>query len=261
MTQDLPAGDSLWLRLRRHTPARIGLARSGMGIATAAHLAFTAAHAQARGAVHDALDTDSLLLGLMTRGLNPVLLHSAAVDRRSYLLRPDLGRHLSPESQSKLPHVAACDLAIVIADGLSAQAIQRHALPFLDAVTPDLQKHGWHKAPVAVVEQGRVAIADEIGAAFSAALSVVLIGERPGLTSPDSLGGYITWGPRVGRTDAERNCISNIRPDGLGYPHAARTLMYLLTQARARRLTGITLKDETISTALASTPRSGDATA
>jgi ethanolamine ammonia-lyase small subunit len=223
-------------------------------------LSFQSAHAQARSAVYDALDSGALVQGLEARGLKTVSLHSAAADRRNYLLRPDLGRRLAADTP--LPQDApAHDLAIVIADGLSAQAAQRHALPLLDAVLPALS--AWRIAPVAVVEQGRVAIGDEIGAAFSAALVAVLIGERPGLTSPDSLGVYITWSPRIGRTDAERNCISNIRPAGLDYPQAAATLIYLLTEARRRQVTGTMLKDETGATAprLGSDPPSGDATA
>jgi ethanolamine ammonia-lyase small subunit len=138
-----------------------------------------------------------------------------------------------------------CDLAFVMADGLSARAVASHALPLLDATLPLLRRNGWQIGPVAVVEQGRVAIGDDIGSTLGAGLVCVLIGERPGLTSPDSLGAYLTWQPKVGRTDAERNCLSNIRPEGMPYAEAAQRLIYLCTQARLRRCTGVALKDET----------------
>jgi ethanolamine ammonia-lyase small subunit len=245
MATPLDPLDPAWARLRRHTPARIGLKRVGSGLATREHLSFQLAHARARDAVLDALDAMLLLDGLRDRGLEPLHLMSAAGERRAYLLRPDLGRRLDERSRDRLD---ACprghDLVLAVADGLSAHAVQRHALPLIDAALPELRRQRWRIGPVAVVEQGRVAIGDEIGAALDAALVAVLIGERPGLTSPDSLGVYLTWAPAIGRQDSERNCLSNIRPEGMGYADAAAKLVYLLSEARRRRLTGVALKDE-----------------
>jgi len=244
-----------WAALRQHTPARIALGRVGTSLPTAPQLAFQAAHAEARDAVHRTLDLPPLIDDLAALGLPAVALHSAAPDRTTYLQRPDLGRQLDETSRAVLApwrdvpadgEAPLHDVAFVIADGLSSLAVQRHAAPLLGALLPLLQADAstWRVPPVAVVEQGRVAIGDEIGAALRAALVVVLIGERPGLSSPDSLGLYITWAPRVGRQDAERNCISNVRPEGLDMPEAANSLMWLLGAARARSLTGVRLKDE-----------------
>jgi|ERR1700677_2311222 ethanolamine ammonia-lyase small subunit len=246
MTVPASEGDSRWKLLRAATPARIGLARSGSSIATRELLAFQLAHAEARDAVDEPLDPEPLRRGLDERGLEALQLHSAAVDRHTYLARPDLGRGLDDISRVRLGAVApGYDLVFVLVDGLSACAIARHALPLLDQVLPQLHRDRWHIGPALVVEQGRVAIGDEIGNALDAALVAVLIGERPGLTSPDSLGVYLTWKPAVGRTDAERNCLSNIRPEGLSYPEAARRLFHLCTEARRRKCTGISLKDDT----------------
>lgn len=226
--------------LRQYTSARVGLNRAGRGLATHEVLDFQLAHAQARDAVHATLDVQSLLSGLRERGLSARVLKSAAADRSSYLRHPDLGRTLSPESSAQLV-ADPCDLLFVLADGLSASAVSRHTLPLLDEVVSLLDKH-WSVGPVCIVEQGRVAIGDAIGFALQAKVSVVLIGERPGLSSPDSLGAYITWGPRPGLTDAERNCISNIRPAGLEYSAAASTLAFYLHEALRQKLTGIKLK-------------------
>jgi ethanolamine ammonia-lyase small subunit len=235
-SNDAPSRD-----LRQYTSARVALDRAGQSVATREVLDFQLAHAQARDAVHAVLDVDSLLNGLRQRGVTCVLLKSAAPDRASYLRHPDLGRQLSQESVAELTR-AASDIVFVIADGLSATAVNRHALALLDQLLPGLQKSGWSIAPVCVVEQGRVALGDAIGSAVGASISVVLIGERPGLSSPDSLGVYITWSPAPERNDAERNCISNIRPEGLGYREAAHALAYYLAEARRRKLTGVALK-------------------
>jgi ethanolamine ammonia-lyase small subunit len=239
--------DDPWRRMRAATPARIGLPRAGAAIATPAHLDFQLAHARARDAVHAPFDRDALLTDLRERRLPALKLQSAAADRATYLARPDLGRRLDAASrdaaQTAAPH--GCDVAFVIADGLSAQAVASHALPLIDRSVPILRRDGWRIGPVAVVAQGRVAIGDEIGEILGAALVCVLIGERPGLTSPDSLGVYLTWQPRIGRTDAERNCLSNIRPAGMAYDEAAARLAYLCRQARLRQSTGVMLKDET----------------
>lgn len=245
MARPLDPIDPAWARLRRHTPARIGLKRAGSGLATREHLSFQLAHARARDAVHDALDAAPLLDGLRARGLDALHLASAAGERHTYLLRPDLGRRLDERSRDRLDACArGHDLVLVLADGLSARAVQLHALPLIDAALPELRRQQWRIGPALVVEQGRVAIGDEIGAALDAAIVAVLIGERPGLTSPDSLGVYLTWAPAIGRQDSERNCLSNIRPEGMGYGEAAAKLVYLLGEARRRRLTGVALKDE-----------------
>jgi ethanolamine ammonia-lyase small subunit len=226
--------------LGEYTAARVGLNRAGSSLATDEVLDFQLAHAQARDAVHAALDVPSLLEGLRERKLPFCVLKSAAPDRATYLRHPDLGRTLSPESAAKLA-AAPCDVVLVIADGLSALAVARHALPLLDEVLRVLN-HQWPIGPICVVEQGRVAIGDAIGAVLPAKISVVLIGERPGLSSPDSLGVYITWAPNRGRTDAERNCISNVRPEGLEYAVAARMLGFYLHEALRQKLTGVALK-------------------
>lgn len=214
------------------TDARIALGRVGTGLPTAELLRFQLDHARARDAVHwelGALDFPC------------VEMHSSARDRATYLRRPDLGRRLSGSSRAKL-EPGDCDAAIVIADGLSAIAVERHAKALLDELTPRL--HDWTLAPIHVVRQGRVAIGDEIGQLLGARLVLVLIGERPGLSAPDSLGAYLTYNPRLGRTDAERNCVSNIRPEGLGYSLAAHKLYYLMSEARVRKLTGVGLKED-----------------
>lgn len=237
--------------LRLATPARIFLARTGSALTTRANLEFQSAHAEARDAVDERLDVESLIDGLRSRGLEGIRLCSAARDRRTYLLRPDLGRRLEESSRARLAASAGAydlageyDLAFVIADGLSARAVASHAPPLLDAALPKFQAESWKLAPIVVVEQGRVAIGDEIGQMLGTRLVAVLIGERPGLTSPDSLGVYLTFSPCVGRTDAERNCLSNIRPQGMSYSDAAQRLAYLCRQARRRKLTGVGLKDE-----------------
>ncbi|WP_431046334.1 ethanolamine ammonia-lyase subunit EutC [Roseateles sp. L2-2] len=235
-----------WHTLRRHTPARIGLGRAGVSQPTAAHLAFQLAHAQARDAVHRELDHEALAASLNEAGLETLDLHSAAADRAEYLQRPDLGRRLDDKSAVVLSALDAedqPDLALIVADGLSALAIERHALAFIEALRP-LLAGDWRWSPVSIVRQARVAIGDPIGHALGAKLVVVLIGERPGLSSPDSMGVYVTWAPRPGRTDAERNCISNVRPEGLAPEAAAARLAWLLNEARARQVTGVALKDE-----------------
>lgn len=245
---------SPWQALRRCTPARVALGRAGISLPTAAQLQFRLDHARARDAVQLSLDARGLRTALGALHWPVLDLHSAATDRRLYLQRPDLGRRLDDHSRAKLGSLHAgahagegvrrCDLAFVVADGLSALAVQRHALPLLAALQPLLPAEAWRIAPVCVVQQARVAIGDEIGAALRADLVVVLIGERPGLSSPDSLGLYLTWAPRIGRSDAERNCISNVRPEGLRPEAAAAQLAHLLGAARRLRLTGVGLKDD-----------------
>jgi ethanolamine ammonia-lyase small subunit len=233
--------------LRDFTMARVELERSGAALATREVLAFQLAHAAARDAVHHSLDRVSLQLACADRKWPLLALHSEAAERRIYLRRPDLGRRLNERSREALEaHVGntSCDLAVAIVDGLSALAIDRHALPLLEVLLAQLDDAGWSRAGLVLVEQGRVAIGDEIGLALHANLVLVLIGERPGLSAPDSLGAYLTWNPAPGRTDAERNCISNIRSDGLGYREAADRIFALAAEARRRHLTGVALKED-----------------
>ena len=244
----LPMQQAAWLRAQ--TPARVGQRRTGISLATSEVLDFQLAHGRARDAVHAPLQPNNLIAALRsitaqtTQEILP--LHSAAPDRASYLQRPDLGRKLDEPSRQRLcVHQETShpfDLAIVIADGLSSLAVERHAVPLLAELLPALSN--LNLAPISVVEQARVAIGDEIAHALNAALVIVLIGERPGLSSPDSLGAYITWNPQPGSTtDAERNCISNIRTEGLSYSQAATRLLFFIQQARSQQATGVTLKD------------------
>jgi len=230
-------------RLRDFTPARVELGRAGASVPTRALLEFQLAHAKARDAVHLPLAVLSLVEELRQSGISPIALESAARDRSEYLKRPDLGRRLSEASRERLASLRGeYDAAFVIADGLSALAVHRHAFPLLRLLLDHLQD--WRIATIAIVEQGRVAIGDEIGERLGARMAVVLIGERPGLSSPDSLGAYLTWQPRPGRTDAERNCVSNIRAEGLSYAAAAHKLLFLMNQARRLKLSGIHLKED-----------------
>lgn len=236
-----------WAGLRAFTPARIGLGRSGISQPTGALLEFSLAHAQARDAVHTTLDAASLAVELALAGFEPLHAQSQATDRAQYLRRPDLGRRLNESSRERLraarPDTAERpELIFVLADGLSALAITRHALPMLIAARERLPD--WSIGPVVIAEQSRVALGDEVGELLGARAVALLVGERPGLSSPDSLGIYLTWSPQVGRTDAERNCISNIRPEGLSYMQAAGTLSGLLLGARRLGSTGVHLKDE-----------------
>ncbi len=252
-----------WLALRQFTGARIALGRAGVSQPTQPHLAFQLDHARARDAVHLALDASPLAgqLDLLGVSNNPIpntrsrclTLHSAAPDRLTYLQRPDLGRRLDEASQTLLratvdPAKPASsrpyDVALVVVDGLSALAIEHNAAPFLRTLLPLLAAQHWSVAPICIALQGRVAIGDEVGELLGAKSVVVLIGERPGLSSPDSMGLYMTWMPQVGLTDASRNCISNVRPAGLSLDVAAHKLHGLLLQAHQRQLSGVALKDQ-----------------
>lgn len=236
-----------WVHLRAFTDARIALGRAGNSQTTDAVLAFGIAHAQARDAVHLPLDCAAVGAALEQAGFASLRAHSAAADRAQYLRRPDLGRQLDEDSRTRLTAARPAqpfDVVFVIADGLSALAAQRHGVPLLRSVRERLPA-GWSVGPIVIAEQSRVALGDEIGALLSARQVVMLIGERPGLSSPDSLGIYLTHAPRVGRTDAERNCISNVRPAGLTYDQAATKLVFLLNGALALGRSGVDLKDDT----------------
>ena len=236
----------VWARLAGLTPARIGLGRTGSGLPTREVLRFGLAHAQARDAVHTPMDAEAIAGAIEELGFASLRVASQAPDRAAYLRRPDQGRALASEDRDALERAAAgpVDLAIVVADGLSARAVHEGAADFLAAFKPHAERAGWSLAPVVVASQGRVALGDAVGAALKARAVAVLIGERPGLSSPDSLGIYLTFAPRPGRSDAERNCISNVRPAGLSHDLAAFKLAWLLGQAFSRGLTGVALKDE-----------------
>ena len=240
-----PARDP-WTQLTRLTAARIALGRAGPALPTREVLALALAHAQARDAVHAPFDSGAVARGLEALGHATVQVASAAPDRAAYLRRPDLGRRLSDAGREALARSrsAGADLVLVVADGLSSAAVHAHAIPLLAALAPYVDRAGWSQGPVVIAAQARVALGDEIGERLGAGMVALLVGERPGLSSPDSLGVYMTHAPRVGRTDAERNCISNIRPEGLSYEEAAFKLAWHIAEARRLGLTGVGLKDE-----------------
>ncbi|MDQ0506991.1 ethanolamine ammonia-lyase subunit EutC [Xanthobacter agilis] len=235
-----------WQSFARYTPARIALGRTGASLPTAEVLRFSLAHAQARDAVHMPFDAATVEGEIRALGFDTLRVESAAPARDVYLRRPDLGRRLSDESRARLSarDAAPVDLALVVADGLSAAAIHAQTAPFLAALKPWIEKEGWSVAPVALAAQARVALGDEVGERLKARALVVLVGERPGLSSPDSLGLYLTLNPHVGRSDAERNCISNVRAEGLSHPLAAFKLAWHIREALRLGLTGVGLKDE-----------------
>lgn len=232
-----------WQALRRLTSARVALGRSGNSLPTEEILRFGVAHAQARDAVHAALDLPALATRIQALGVVTLRVASAAPDRATYLMRPDLGRRLCAADADHLsPLATPCDLLLVVGDGLSALAVERHAVPLLAAIQAQRPAH-WRLGPVVLASQARVALADDVAERLAAPMVAILIGERPGLSAPDSLGIYLTHAPRVGRTDAERNCISNIRPEGLAYATAAHRLWWLCQAARQLGCSGVALKD------------------
>jgi ethanolamine ammonia-lyase small subunit len=232
--------------LRHLTPARVGLGRAGASLPTQALLAFTLDHARARDAVHAGLDISAIIAGLEALGLATLQASSQAQSRADYLRRPDLGRTLDLASQDVLAsfHRSPCDLAIVIGDGLSPSAVNAHAVELIRNLVPRLAAGAIGLGPVVVAEGARVALADEIGALLGARMVVMLIGERPGLSAPDSLGAYLTFAPEAGRTDAMRNCVSNIHCSGLSYDEAAFKIAWLVREGLTRQVTGVALKDE-----------------
>lgn len=236
---DQPAARDPWHRLGRHTAARIALGRSGDGLPTARLLEFQLDHARARDAVH--LPFDAAAVAAAITALPTRFVQSQAADRATYLCRPDLGRRLDAADRGRLAAEANdWDLALVVCDGLSALAVHTSAAALIAAVVPRLD--GWRIAPVVLAHQGRVALGDDIATALGARMVAVLIGERPGLSSADSLGVYLTWAPHAGRVDAERNCLSNIRPSGMPVDAAVAELAWLMTEARRLCLTGVGLK-------------------
>lgn len=253
MSDSLPAKSNAitpdaWGGLRAATSARIALGRAGASLPTHEWLDFKASHAAARDAVHNEFDAEQLAGQIAALGMQTLLAASAAGDRAAFLKRPDLGRRLDPPSQQLLEGFVAppdrADLAIVVSDGLSALAAHRQTIPLLSALLPKLRGEGWRLAPIVVVRFGRVALEDQIGALLDAQVALMLLGERPGLGSADSLGAYLVYDPKPGNADAQRNCVSNIRPEGLAPADAAETIFYLLSEARRQRLSGVRLKDQ-----------------
>lgn len=226
------------IRLADFTPARVALGLAGDSVPTEPLLSFRLAHARARDTVHAPLDTVSLAAEMTERGWKPTVLRTEAKTRDEYLRRPDYGRRLDATSAARLQNAAAISTAIVVADGLSAIAVHRHAVPLLARILPEIGTE-----EICIVQQGRVAVGDHIGGLLNASLSIVLLGERPGLSTPDSLGVYLTWEPRPGKTDAARNCVSNVHALGLSYEAAAQKILFLAGEARKRRLSGVQLKD------------------
>lgn len=238
--------DDLWSQLRKHTPARIALGRAGSSLPTSEVLAFAADHADARDAVHSALDVEALIRGLSPLEAPTLSLRSRASDRATYLKRPDLGRRLDEPSAAAVAAVAGAsvDVALMIGDGLSAVAAQRHAPTVLAHLVPRLRAGGLTMGPICIVTQARVAVQDEVASLLKATVAVTLIGERPGLGAADSLGGYLVYGPSIGNTDARRNCVSNIRPGSLSPADGAAALAWLIEQSLVRRISGVELKDD-----------------
>lgn len=235
--------EDYWQELRKYTHARIAIGRAGNAMSTSEVLKLRIAHAMARDAVQSEINVNDLSDKLFQLGLNVQQVKSQAVDRLDYIRYPHKGRLLQEESRQKLELLQAdkTDLCIIFADGLSADAVNIHAIPFLDLLLKDLKY--WSIAPVILVEQGRVGLSDPIGEALKARISLILLGERPGLSAPTSLGAYITYQPQSGNTDEKRNCVSNIQPSGLSYPQAVAKISYLLHEMRSQQLSGIKLKD------------------
>jgi ethanolamine ammonia-lyase small subunit len=237
-----PAISDSWAALRRHTPARIAIGRAGFGLPAKAYLDFQAAHARARDAVQASLNVDELSKNIAGCGLRFIVVKSAAPDRQAFLKRPDLGRTLAADSAARLSEpMVAPDVAIVIGDGLSSVAVERNAVPVLNALCRKLRESGSVLAPIVIATQARVALADQIGELLQARLSIMMLGERPGLSAADSLGMYLTYQPRVGRLDSERNCISNIRAKGMTAEDAAAHAFDLVQSMFARGASGVPL--------------------
>jgi ethanolamine ammonia-lyase small subunit len=238
------AEDDFLEPLKEFTAARIALGRTGASIPLKQSLAFNLAHAHARDAVYSELDLDKLSEELAQFELPVLQLHSKAAYREQYLQRPDLGRQLDDEAINQLQdYQTNYDIVIAIADGLSATAVNHHAISLLKILIPQLLSAGLKLSPICLVKHGRVTIADDIGSHLNAKLSLILIGERPGLSAADSMGAYLTFDPRPGLTDESRNCISNIRPHGLSFKQASKKIFYLVQESFKRKISGVALKD------------------
>lgn len=244
MADKTPDTNAILAGLKAFTTARIALGRVGQSMPLKAYQEFKLAHAHARDAVYSELDIDGITDQLKQFDLPVIHLHSAAAYREQYLQRPDLGRKLNEVSLEEVKeYCSERDITIIIADGLSAAAVDQNTVPLLKILIAKLKAAGFTLSPIILVKQGRVAIADEIGHALGAKLTMILIGERPGLSAADSVGAYITFGPRPGLTDEMRNCVSNIRPNGLSFKHASEKIFYLIKEALTRKLSGVILKD------------------
>ena len=231
-----------WVALRRHTPARIAIGRAGFGLPVDAYLDFQAAHARARNAVHASLNVEALAQDIAGCGLSSITVHSAAADREAFLKRPDLGRQLAAESATLLSEpMVAPDVAVVIGDGLSSVAVERNAIAVLKSLCRHLHDGARTLGPIVIATQARVALADQIGELMQARVSAIMLGERPGLSAADSLGMYLTYAPRVGRLDSERNCISNIRSGGMAAENAAAVAFDLVQSMFAYGASGVPL--------------------
>ncbi len=238
-----------WIALRRFTQARIALGRAGHSVPTHVLLEFQLAHAEARDAVHFPWDIGAFAELLRGLGEKVLILDTPIGSRDEYLRRPDLGRVLTEESRNRLrnANVSEADVALIVTNGLSATAIERHGIPLLKAIVNDYRTRQIRIAPVSLVANGRVALSDDIGSIVAARVAVIIVGERPGLSAADSLGIYLTYAPQPGNTDEKRNCISNIRPpEGLSYEAAAAKLLYLTEEAIRRGISGVALKDEMV---------------
>jgi ethanolamine ammonia-lyase small subunit len=249
MSNKTPVINNSWRKLRRYTDARIGLGRTGISQTTDAHLQFQLDHANARDAVHISLNAELITTSLFTVGLSSILLNSQAENRTVYLQRPDFGRKLNEESVERIKTIKHqqtnnAEAVIVIADGLSSTAVQRHAVKLADTINKALLEQKVTVSPICIVGQGRVAIGDEIGELFNAKIMIMIIGERPGLSAPDSLGIYYTYNPIKGLTDANRNCISNIRPAGISIDGATAKLIWLINESLKKGVSGVNLKDQ-----------------
>lgn len=235
-----------WQQLKSFTRARIAIGRVGSSLPTKEVLDFGLSHAMARDAVHLALDIEALERDIQQHDFTTLRVKSMAADRATYLLRPDMGRRLHEQSLLQLQNLSQTkpiDFLIVVGDGLSSLAVARHAAPLLAEIKRTCPEE-WSASRVVIASQARVAIGDEIGQALNAKIVAMLIGERPGLSSPDSLGIYLTFNPKLGLSDADRNCISNVRPEGLQYDAAAKKLIWLAKEAMRLKVTGVALKDE-----------------
>jgi len=234
----------LWESLQELTAARIALGRAGSSIPIKQSLQLKLAHAHARDAIYSELDVDGLIEGLQHHDLPILKVHSNAESREQYLQRPDMGRQLHEASaQTLYVHAAPCDICIIVADGLSAHAVNTNAVPLINALMPLFKGMNYTVSPIILAEQSRVALADPVAHALQARLSIILIGERPGLSSADSVGAYLTYNPKPGLTDESRNCVSNIRSQGLVFDKAAQKIFYLVQEAFKRKLSGVALKD------------------
>lgn len=239
----------LWENLKKFTDARIAIGRAGCSIPTQELLKFQLAHAEAQDAVHQPLDVDLMVSDFKEQNLDSLSVHSQVQDKQEYLKRPDLGRLLSEESYRglqafKADNPQSYDVCIVVGDGLSARAIEENAAPFIQHLMHHIQAENWHVAPIVIATGSRVALGDQVAECLQAPMLVMLIGERPGLSSPDSMGIYYTWKATTGTFDAKRNCISNVRPAGLSIPIATQRLMSLMRSSKKLGYSGVDLKDE-----------------